>query len=227
MMFNVKLTPYWRHFQVSMMSSSFHNGIEAVKKEAFEINWLESSPFNFKEEIVRLKSSLPQENEDEIDPHTLLSKAKAEAEKVRRRVVNYTKDHISILDRETCSLQLSKIDELYLSFQDWIVGSASSLDECIPAQLETLNEIQKVSEELDLCVKQNAVEIKAKLVELMQEDEESKAVSSYERERLDLERRRLERLMMMDERNAAQQEKKILKRMKNIGREMENLSLKI
>ena len=88
------------------MSSSFHNGIEAVKKEAFEINWLENPPFNSKEEIARLKSSLPQENKDDIDPHTLLSKAKAEAEKVRLRVNNYTKDHISILDKETYSLQL-------------------------------------------------------------------------------------------------------------------------
>ena len=128
MMFNVKLTPYWRHFQVSMMSSSFHNGIEAVKKEAFEINWLENPPFNFKEEIARLESSLPQENKDDINPHTLLNKAKAEAEKVRLRVNNYTKDHISILDKETYSLQLSKIDEFNLSFQDWIVNSTSNLD---------------------------------------------------------------------------------------------------
>ena len=134
MMFNVKLTPYWRHFQVSMMSSSFHNGIEAVRKEAFEINWLEHFPFNFKEEIVRLKSSLPQENKDDIDPHTLLSKAKAEAEKVRLYVNNYTTDHTSILDKETCSLQLNKIDECNLSFQDWIVNSTSNLDGSIPAQ---------------------------------------------------------------------------------------------
>ena len=73
MMFNVKLTPYWRHFQVSMMSSSFHNGIEAVKKGAFEINWLENPPFNFKEEIARLESSLPLKNKDDIDPQTLYS----------------------------------------------------------------------------------------------------------------------------------------------------------
>ena len=223
MMFNVKLTPYWRHFQVSMMSSSFHNGIEAVKKEAFEINWLEHFPFNFKEEIVRLKSSLPQENKDDIDPHTLLSKAKAEAEKVRLRVNNYTKDHISILDKETCSLQLNKIDECNLSFQDWVVNSTSNLDGSIPAQLETLNELKKVSDELNLCVKQNAVEVKAKLVKLLQEDEEKKAISSFERESLDLKRKKLERLMMMDKRNAAQLKEKIPKRMENVSHEVENL----
>ena len=143
MMFNVKLTPFWRHFQVSMMSSSLHYGIEAVNRETFEINWLENSPLDIKEEIARLESRLPQGNKDEITPLALLSKAKAEAEKVRRPVVHYNKDHISILDKETCSLQLGRIDELYLSFQDWIASSTSSLDECIPAQLETLKEIQK------------------------------------------------------------------------------------
>ena len=123
-----------------------------------------------------------KENKDEITPHALLNKAKTEADKVRRCIVNYTKDHISILDKETCSLQLSKIDEFNLSFQDWIASSTSSLNERIPAQLEILNELRKVSEELDLYVKQNTFEVKAKLVELLR-DEESKAISNYERER--------------------------------------------
>ena len=56
------------------------------------------------------------------------------------------------------------------------------MNERIPAQLEILNELRKVSEELDLYVKQNTFEVKAKLVELLR-DEESKAISNYERER--------------------------------------------
>ena len=62
------------------------------------------------------------------------------------------------------------------------------------SDMETLNELKKVSDELNLCVKQNAVEVKAKLVELLQEDEEKKAISCFERESLDLKRKKLERL---------------------------------
>ena len=109
-----------------------------------------------------MESCLPQWNKDEITPHALL--IKVEADKVRSRVNNYTKDHISILDKETFSLQLSKIDELNVSFQDWIASSTCSLDDSITFQLETLNERRKVSDELDLYVKQNADEVKAKFV---------------------------------------------------------------
>ena len=92
-----------------------------------------------------------------------------------------------------------------MSFQDWIASSTYSLDASISAQLETLNEIRKVSDELDLYVKQNADEVKAKLVKLLQEDEESKAISNYNRERLDLERKKMERLMMMGRRSAGRE----------------------
>ena len=65
-----------------------------------------------------------------------------------------------------------------------------------------MNEIRKVSDELDLYVKQNADEVKAKL---LQEDEESKAILNYNGERLDLERKKMERLMMMGRSSAGKE----------------------
>ena len=101
------------------------------------------------------------------------------------------------------------------------------MDGSIPAQLETLNEIRKVSDELNLCVTQNAVEVKSKLVELLQEDEEKKATSRFEKESLDLKRKKLERLKLMDEKMAAQLKEKILLRMDHVSREVEELRSKI
>ena len=87
MMSNVKLIPSWRHFQVSIVSSSIHlgyelNDIEAVKKEAFKFDWLEDSSAN--QGKTRLKSCQPQENKDELALLEMLSKVNHEAEKVRR-----------------------------------------------------------------------------------------------------------------------------------------------
>ena len=116
MMSNVKLIPSWRHFQVSIVSSSIHlgyelNDIEAVKKEAFKFDWLENSSADVKERKTRLESCLPQRKNDELALLKMVSKVEYEAEKVRRRVRNYSPDHISILDKNIFAAELRIVNE--------------------------------------------------------------------------------------------------------------------
>ena len=151
-MFHVKLTPYWQHSQVSYVSSSFHvrrdlEFIEDARKDASALNWkgIPSVNVDHCEENVDLKGSLP--NYDELAYQVLLSKAKTDAAKVRFRVDNYTKDHVTIFDKDVHTKKLDQIDELHLAFQDWITCSTATFDERIPLAKVKLEELMKISNE--------------------------------------------------------------------------------
>ena len=222
MMSNVKLIPSWRHFQVSIVSSSIHlgyelNDIEAVKKEAFKFDWLEDSSADVKQGKTRLKSCQPQENKDELSLLEMLSKVDYEAEKVRRRVRNYSPDHISILDKNIFAAELRIVNEENWAFQDWITSSASNIDECNLSEsaLEKLAEIWKVSDEINLLVENNAAEVKRKLGELLQEGKKKRIVG--------------ENVAEEKKRMAAQQQqkKKLLKMMEYVKHEADELRLMV
>ena len=234
----MKLTPYWQHSQVSYMWSSFHvrqdmELIGAARNVDF-LHWTGIPCVNVepKDENVGLKGGLP--NYDELAYRVLLSKAKTDAAKVRFRVDNYTKDHVTIFDKDVHSAKLDQIDEYHLAFQDWITCSMSTFDENIPSMKEKLMELRKISYELNLYVQTNKIEVKRKVVDLLQEYERNVPISPAEMEKFDLERKILDWKKMVDRKMAdekkrlADQEKiKVLKKLGQISSEMKKLSSRI
>ena len=236
-MFKVKLTPYWQHSQFSYVTSSFHvrqdlEFIGAPRNE--DSNWMGIPCVNVdqKEENVDLKGSLP--NYDELAYQVLLSKAKTDAAKVRFRVDNYTKDHVTILDKDVHTKNLDQIDELHLALQDWITCSTATFDERIPLAKVKLEELMKISNELNLYVQNNKIEVKRKIVDLLQENERNLPISPAQTEKFDLERKNLEWRNMVDKnvadekiKLAAQEKSKVLKKLGHISREMSKLNSKM
>ena len=216
------------------MSSSFHvrqdlEFIGAARNE--DSNWMGIPCVNVdqKEENVDLKGSLP--NYDELAYQVLLSKAKTDAAKVRFRVDNYTKDHVTILDKDVNFVKLEQIDESHLAFQDWITCSTATFDVSIPSVNEQLMELRKISHELNLYVQKNKIEVKRKIVDLLQENERNLPISPAQTEKFDLERKNLEWRIMVDKnvadekiKLAAQEKSKVLKRLGHISREMSKLN---
>ena len=185
-----------------------------------------------KDENVGLKGGLP--NYDELAYRVLLSKAKTDAAKVRFRVDNYTKDHVTILDKDVHTKKLDQIDELHLAFQDWITCSTATFDVRIPLAKEMLEELMKISKELNLYVQNNKIEVKRKIVDLLQENERNLPISPTQTEKFDLEKKNLEWRIMVDKnvadekiKLAAQEKSKVLKRLGHVSCEVEMLSSKM
>ena len=234
----MKLTPYWQYSQVSYMWSSFHvrqdvELIGAARNEDY-LHWTGIPCVNVepKDENVGLKGGLP--NYDELAYRVLLSKAETNAAKVRLRVDNYTKDHVTIFDKDVHSAKLDQIDEYHLAFQDWITCSAATFDESIPSMKEKLMELRKISYELNLYVQTNKIEVKRKVVDLLQDYERNVPISPAEMEKFDLERKILDWKKMVDRKMAdekkrlADQEKiKVLKKLGQISSEMKKLRSRI
>ena len=110
----------------------------------------------------------------------------------------------------------------------------STFDESIPSMKEKLMELRKISYELNLYVQNNKIEVKRKVVDLLQEYERNVPMSPAEKEKFDLERKNLEWKKLVDKnvtdekiKFATQEKSKVLKRLGHVSREVEMLSSKM
>ena len=230
-----QLILYWKYPQKSHVLDNLHlrHDLDEINEVFYPSNENPSVKVQ-KEGNVVVENGLQLKTKDEyID---LLIKVKYEAANVRRRVDNYTQDQITILDKDIHNAKLEKIDEENMAFQDWIASYSSILDEENVSSdlIMILETIRVVADELNNHVRNNATDVKRKLIELLRENDENLPISTAAKETFDLERQKLERKKMVDMEKANEKKQlvadarsKILKRLEHVSRDAEELSSKI
>ena len=180
--------------------------VEAERDEVFD-QQKDSSGEAFDSQIENPEASRSDKtgglNTEEIDPNCnpkmdtniyneKLAQIKSEIGKVDRKRESYTKDDANEYDHAECHVKLQKIEDAEESCQDKIFDLITELDENVEADEARINSLRSLSDDLKRRVKTNAKEVKDRMVEILKEKEENKPMSAFEKETLDLEKKKFE-----------------------------------
>ena len=104
---------------------------------------------------------------DEETFNALLISLRREVFRVELKIKNFSPNDVCLNLKDEISARLEKIDELSESCQEKIYEAILSLNENIPSDLEKINTLRKLSDDINIKVRNNSKEVKLKLDDLI------------------------------------------------------------
>ena len=107
---------------------------------------------------------------DEGAFNALLISLRREVFRVELKIKNFSPNDVCLNLKDEISARLEKIDELSESCQEKIYEAILSLNENIPSDLEKTITLRKLSDDINIKVRNNSKEVKLKLDDLIKKN---------------------------------------------------------
>ena len=125
---------------------------------------------------------------DEEAYNALLISLRREVFRVEQKIKGFGPDHVCLDLKDEISTCLKEINSSNETCQEKIYEAILSLDENVPSDLEKASSLRKLSDDINVKVKKNSVDVKLKLSDLVQ----NKPLSAVEKRLSDEKKSKLE-----------------------------------